>query len=78
MMSLERPMTDEAFLGYVLQHSRTERHLFHKQDIKRLLDLAHEKDVKVSFGGIPGFVALEYSEASPLVAKATKYRPHGR
>lgn len=63
-------MTDEAFLDYVRYHSRTERHLFHRDDVERLLKLAEETNVDVSFGGIPGFVALEYSDAAPLVDKA--------
>jgi hypothetical protein len=70
MLAFEGPMTDIAFLDYVRYHSRTERHLFHRDDVERLLKLAEETEVTVSFGGIPGFVALDYSNASPLLDKA--------
>jgi hypothetical protein len=63
-------MDDEAFLGYVDIHSRTERHLFSKEDVQRLLELACAEGARCESSSVPGFVGLDEWTAVPLVRAA--------
>jgi hypothetical protein len=59
-------MTDEQFLGYVELHSTTERHLFGKHHVVRLLELAGRKVP----AGIGALVGIDQETAQPLVDAA--------
>jgi hypothetical protein len=66
-------MSDSEFLGYVLVHSETERHLFAIEDAVRLLKLsgldAVKTDVDCGIGG-HRFVGICANEADRLVNAA--------
>jgi hypothetical protein len=62
--------TDESFLGYVLMHSETPRHAFHRDDARRLCDLAGVGDLTTDNCGLAGFVGIGQGEATRLVSLA--------
>lgn len=47
-------LNDEAFLEYVLDHSKTERHAFHIADFNRLLVLSNVHEALVGDPGLGG------------------------
>jgi hypothetical protein len=63
--------TDEEFLIYVELHSETERALFSREHVLRLLKLA---DVSKGEYNIPmgGFIAVHYDVAKPLIERARR------
>ena len=60
-------MNDEDLLGYFEIHSRTERALFHRDHVARLLKLAGENS---TLGHVAEFIAVGYEMSDPLVARA--------
>lgn len=60
-------MNDEDLLGYFEIHARTERALFHRDQVARLLKLA---DAPCRDGMMPEWLAVHIEVAEPLVKKA--------
>lgn len=64
-------MSDEEFLGYVDIHSQTPRHLFSKEHVFRLLEMAGVNpefmDIRPP---IPDFIPIDDHEARELIAMA--------
>jgi len=63
-------MSDEAFLSYVLGHSKTERHAFHVDDVRRLMLLAGVERITVNVCGLINFLGVDEHEGERLVALA--------
>jgi hypothetical protein len=63
--------SDESFLSYVLIHSETPRHAFHRDDARRLCDLAGVSDLTTDNCGLAGFVGIGEAEATRLVGLAS-------
>ena len=59
-------MNDEQFLGYFSLHSRTERALFHRDDINRLMRLVGNEELTE----LPEWVAVRNEIADPLIERA--------
>lgn len=59
--------TNEEFLRYVEEHSKTERALFHRDDALRLVALAGTKYVN---GPPVGWITIRYDVAKGLIEKA--------
>jgi len=67
-MSLD---SDDDFLGYVDLHSRTERALFSREDILRLIKLANIPEGQYSLP-LGSFISVHASEARPLIERARR------
>ncbi len=59
-------MNDEDLLGYFEIHSRTERALFHRDQVLRLCELAG-REVPVK---LPEWITVKFYEADPIVREA--------
>ena len=62
--------TDEGFLSYVLGHSKTERHAFHVNDVRRLMLLAGAEKITVNDCGLFNFLGVGEHEGERLVTLA--------
>jgi hypothetical protein len=62
--------TDEDLLGYFEIHSRTERALFCKEDVKRLLELSGRSTQNTEHW--PSFMSVRANIADPLIAQARR------
>lgn len=60
-------MTDEQFLAYCEQHSRTDLASFHRDDVERLYKLAGHP---IGHGGIPEWLTVRPAIVDPLVSAA--------
>lgn len=63
--------TDDGFLFYVWLHSRTERALFSRQQVLRLLTLANVPDGQYSIP-MGRFMAVHFEVAKPLLERARR------
>ena len=63
-------MTDDELLGYFEIHSRTERALFCKEDVERLLELSGSP--KSNTERWPSFMSVRADIADPLVERARR------
>jgi hypothetical protein len=78
-LAMKTTMTDEAFLNYVLGHSKTPRHAFHIDDVVHLAKLAGVEEVKVDNCGLPNFYGIdEFEGVRPvtLARKRLKQKPN--
>ncbi len=66
-LAMKTTMSDEDFLSYVIGHSKTPRHAFHRDDVVRLGKLAGVDEVKVDNSGLPNFYGIDEFEGSRLV-----------
>lgn len=63
-------MTDEELLSYFFIHSRTERALFAKEMVARLMAMGGSPPLDLDQG--PNFIAVHAEEADILIALARK------
>lgn len=63
--------TDEGFLMYVWLHSQTERALFSRQHVLRLLTLANVPEGQYSVS-ISSFIGVPFAVANPLLERARR------
>jgi hypothetical protein len=63
-------MDDDTFPSYVLGHSKTPRHAFHIDDVKRLLELAGVAEIFVDDCGLFNFRGIGEFEGGRLVKLA--------
>jgi hypothetical protein len=69
-------MSDDAFLNYVLSHSATPRHAFHRNDVVRLMELAGVDEIATDNCGLPNFYGVDEHESERLVELArAKMKP---
>ena len=68
-MALDK-MDDSTFLSYVEGHSKTPRHAFHRDDVRRLMTLAGVEEMTVDDCGLPNFLGVDEFEGARLVALA--------
>jgi hypothetical protein len=61
--------TDEGFLSYVWLHSQTERALFSRGHVLRLLRLAKAEGYILPMGD---FIGVHYAVAKPLIERARR------
>lgn len=66
-MALE---TDDEFLDYMYWHSKTERHLFHRDHVRRLLMLSGHENPDEILAHQGEFLGVGEELALPLVEKA--------
>jgi hypothetical protein len=69
MMALDK-MDNDAFLSYVLGHSKTPRHAFHINDVKRLMELAGVDEILIDDCGLFNFRGVGEHEGEKLVKLA--------
>lgn len=69
-MSLDND-TDEGFLTYVWLHSDTERALFSREHVLRLLKLANVPEGQYSLP-MGSFISVPYAVAMPLIERARR------
>lgn len=59
-----------SFLGYVAIHSETDRHLFHRDHVKRLFELAEVDIATVEPRPLPEFCGMDQWFVKPYLEKA--------
>ena len=64
--------TDAEFLLYVEVHAQSERHLFSRDHIRRLMELAGTDKLDITTSTVPGFYGVDSAAAKPLIEKARR------
>jgi hypothetical protein len=69
----KRDWSDDKLLGYIEEHSKTPRALFHKDDIFRLILLANGDCEHIKQYALwPTFMYVPHHDAAPLLERARR------
>lgn len=72
-------MTDDEFLSYCYWHAQTDRHLFHVDHARRLLQLVGEPEDRFDLPpGDRAFVAMDFEFVAPRVQAARDWLTFAR
>lgn len=72
-------MNDDEFLSYCYWHAQTDRHLFHVDHARRLLELGGEPEFRHHLpNGPDAFVAMDFDFVAPRVQLARDWRTFAR